>query len=340
MPVLVAAPDKFRGTATAIEVATAMAGGAAAVGWEAEVVPLADGGEGLLDVCARFFPDLHRTTVCGPLGVPVAAAWRSRARTAVVESARASGLVLAGGPTANDPRAATSRGTGELLVAAARAVGAGGTVVVGLGGSASTDGGLGALEAVEAAGGLGGATVLAACDVDVAFAEAVHFAPQKGAGPGEVAELADRLARVAERYEGRYGVDVRALAGAGAAGGLGGALAVLGAELRSGYELVAEVVGLPAALAGADAVATGEGALDGSSFAGKVVGGVLAGAGSSGVPVLVVAGRVDPAAGARARAAGAAVVSLVERYGAARATGDTAACTADATAGWLSGADR
>ncbi len=341
MPLVVVAPDKFRGTATAADAATAMAGAATALGWEAWSFPLSDGGEGLLEACATECPEVHTSTVSGPDGRPVCAEWRSGPGLAVVESARASGLVLAGGPSGNDPLSATSRGTGELLVAAARLLGPGGKVVVGLGGSATTDGGSGALAAVEEAGGLVGVTVVGACDVDVAFTDAAPlFAPQKGATPDEVAELTLRLEGLAREYAVRYGVDVRDLAGSGAAGGLGGALTVLGGELRSGYDLVAGIVGLRPALASADRVVTGEGGLDGSSFRGKVVGGVVADARSGGTPTLVVAGRAAPGAAATAEAAGAATVSLSERFGPARARGETLDCIAEVTGGWLGPSDR
>jgi glycerate kinase len=301
---------------------------------------MSDGGEGLLDVCAAAFPGLDSTTVTGPDGRPVVAEWRFGGSTAVIESARASGLTLAGGAGRNDAVASTSRGTGELLIAAARQVGPGGTVVVGLGGSATTDGGLGAVQAVEEAGGLGDVTLVAACDVDVTFVEAASgFAPQKGAGPDEVAELAQRLVRLAERYRERYGIDVTGLARAGAAGGLGGGLAVLGGRLASGYMLVRDLVGLVDALAGADRVVTGEGALDATSFAGKVVGGVIADARGRGLPTLVVAGQCTQEGMDMALADGCDAVSLTERFGPALAVSDAAGGVASATAAWLGPVD-
>ncbi len=339
MPRVVLAPDKFRGTADAASVAAAMGGAAAGLGWEVTALPMSDGGEGLLDACAIAYPGLATTTVTGPAGRPVAAEWRFGDNTAVVESARASGLALAGGAEGNDPVAATSAGTGELIVAAARQVGPGGTVVVGLGGSASTDGGLGAVRAVEQAGGLDGITLVVAYDVDVPFADAAPwFGPQKGAGPDEVAVLVRRLDRLADEYRRRYGVDVAGLAGAGAAGGLGGGLAALGGRLQSGYGLVRDLVGLGDALAGADRVVTGEGALDATSFVGKVVGGVIDDARRRGLPALVVAGRCTAAGESQAVAAGCDVVSLVERFGPGPAVSDTTACVAAATAAWLGAA--
>jgi glycerate kinase len=338
--VVVLAPDKFRGTADATQVAGAMARAAASLGWEPVALPMSDGGEGLLDACATICPEVVTTRVSGPDGVPVAAPWRHGPGIAVVEMARASGLTLAGGPSGNDPLAASSRGTGELLVVAARAVGPGGTVVVGLGGSACTDGGLGVLEAVEEAGGLGGATLVGACDVEVGFLDAAPmFGPQKGAGPGQVVELTRRLERLADEWAERFGVDVRDVPGSGAAGGTGGALVVLGGRLRSGYRLVAGLVGLADALSGADRVVTGEGALDASSFDGKVVGGVVGDARGLALDTLVVAGRSTDEGAARAAAAGCEVVTLTERFGTERAMGETLACIDEATTAWLAGAD-
>ncbi len=327
MPTLVAAPDKFRGTATAQEVAAAIAQAAASHGWAAVRIPLSDGGEGLLEAFDHPGSRLRTSTVTGPGGEPVAAPWRCDGPLAVVEMSRASGLVLAGGAEGNDPVGATSRGTGELLVVAAREVGPGGTVVLGLGGSATTDGGVGALDAVEAAGGLGGTTLVGVCDVEVGFVDAARlFAPQKGATPAQVAELADRLEAIASRYRREYGVDVRGVPGAGAAGGLGGAVVALGGQLRSGYGLVAELVGLAGALGDASLVVTGEGALDATSFAGKVVGGVLEDARGAGVDALVVAGRASDDGRSLAAGLGASVVSLVERFGERRASAETPTC--------------
>lgn len=339
MPRIVAAPDKFRGTVTAVGAARALAVGARSVGWEATGVPLADGGEGLLEACAAVCPEEVSTVVAGPDGRPVTAHWRLGDGVAVVESARASGLLLAGGPEGNDPVSATSRGTGELLVAAADRVGPGGTVVVGLGGSATTDGGLGALDAVRAAGGTGDVQVVGACDVDTRFVDAARlFGPQKGADPGQVAALTGRLERLADRYLAE-GTDVRSVAGAGAAGGLGGALVVLGGSLRSGYRLVADLVGLDRALDGADRVVTGEGALDRTSFDGKVVGGVIGDARARGLPVLVVAGRCTLQGEEAAWTAGCDVVSLVDRFGPDRAVDGTAGLLAEVVADWLGPSD-
>ncbi len=255
----------------------------------------------------------------------------------MVESARASGLELAGGAEGNDPMAATSRGTGELLVAAARRVGAGGTVVVGLGGSATTDGGLGAVEAVEEAGGLDGVALVMACDVDVPFVDAARvFAPQKGAGPGRGGGTGRPARSTGRRGTGTGSGSTSGSSpvpgppGASAAGWSRSAVV-----LRSGYALVRDLVGLSAALDAADRVVTGEGALDATSFAGKVVGGVVADARGRGLPTLVVAGRCSPDGESNARAAGCDVVSLTERFGSGPARSDTGSCIRSATAAWL-----
>ena len=327
MPLLVAAPDKFRGTATAREVAGAIERGASSLGWSVVAVPLSDGGEGLLETFDLPGSRLETTSVSGPDGRPVAAPWRVHGGRAIVEMSRASGLALAGGPEGNDPLRATSRGTGELVMAAARAVGANGTVIVGLGGSATTDGGLGAIHAVEEAGGLGRVSLIGACDVQTTFVEAAAlFGPQKGANPLQVMVLEERLRNLADRYRRDYRVDVQSIPGSGAAGGLGGALVALGGQLRSGYELVADLVGLRRQLARAQLVVTGEGALDRTSFAGKVVGGVLRDLSALGVPALVIAGRVDAEVYEEVDDRMVSVVSLVDAFGDRRAVTDTAGC--------------
>ncbi len=263
----------------------------------------------------------------GPDGGRVFASWALSGSRAVVEMAEASGLALVGGASGNDPVGATTRGTGELIVAAAHAVGRGGTVVVGLGGSATTDGGCGALEAVEEAGGLSEVTVVGACDVETRFVDApARFGPQKGAEPRQVVRLRERLVSLAERYRAEYGVDVCDVPGSGAAGGLGGAILAMGGELRSGYALVAELVGLRSVLAGAALVVTGEGRLDGPSFEGKVVGGVLEDATDLRVPVFAVVGQATADGAATARARGAELVVLSERFGLGRAMRDVETC--------------
>lgn len=325
---LIAAPDKFRGSASAPEVAAAIAAAARDAGWTCTEIPLADGGEGTLDA----FGGANRTsTVTGPSGRRVDAAWRlGEDGVAVVESARASGLALVGGKEGNDPVAATSRGTGEL-VAAAIEEGAR-RVIVSLGGSATTDGGLGAVEVLQQYRPLRGADaraeVLVACDVTTAFCDAAAvFGPQKGATPEQVRELRARLEHVAARYERELGVDVNAIEGAGAAGGLGGGLAALGARLVRGFGLIAEQVGLEERIRSADAVVTGEGKLDPESFNGKVVGGVSEIAARHSVPVLAVAGDVTDDVRRRI-----AWVSLLEEFGVRAAWDEPLTCVTRAVA--------
>ncbi len=331
---LLAAPDKFRGTATAGEAAAAIARGGQRLGWTIREQPLADGGEGLIDVLGGHGGERFDVEVTGPLGVPTLAQVLVTDSMAVIEMAQASGLALAGGSELNDPVAATSRGTGELIVHAAhllrRHYGSG-TVVLGLGGSASTDGGEAAIEAVRTAGGIDGIELVGACDVSTQFIDAARqFGPQKGASDREVAILESRLRNAASRYRERFGVDVSQVEGGGAAGGMGGAIVALGGRLRSGYEVVADVVGLRHILADAAVVITGEGTLDAGSFAGKVVGSVLLDAVSAGVPSLVVAGRVTGGAHRRAAAAGAEVVSLIEEFGSEQALANTSICIEEA----------
>ncbi len=320
---VLAAPDKFRGTATAPEVAAAVARAATAAGAEADEVPLADGGEGTLDALGGAN---KVTTVTGPLGDPVEAAWRLDRRCAVIEMARASGLEVVGGPEGNDAVAASSYGTGELIAAAVERGAR--NVIVGVGGSATTDGGLGALRALEPTQRLRGVDLRVACDVRLPFVEAAEvFGPQKGASPAQVELLRRRLERLAQIYLEERGVDVTSLEGAGAAGGLAGGLAALGAHLEPGFDLVADTVGFDERLEGCDLVVTGEGYLDEQSFDGKVVGGVVALAAELGVPVLVVAGEVIEDLPEDLDA-----VSLTARFGGERSRLDTLACIEEVVA--------
>jgi glycerate kinase len=279
MSVAVACPDKFRGTLTAPDAAEAMARGMRTAGFEeVRVVPLADGGEGTLDALLAHGGSRRRARVTGPLGDPVDAEYGvTPSGLTVIEMAQASGLALVG---RNDPLRASTRGTGELIAAAVR--GGAERMLLGVGGSASTDGGLAALEALGWS--LGSLHLTVACDVTIGFLDAAaRFGPQKGASDAQVALLRRRLERLADVYQRRTGVDVTTLEGGGAAGGLAGGLAALGAHLEPGFEVVALEAGLEEALNDATLVATGEGKLDASSFAGKVVGGVLDWAGELGV---------------------------------------------------------
>jgi glycerate kinase len=266
--------------------------------------------------------------VCGPLGERVEAEWGVLPDgTAVIESALASGLSLA--RPVNDPLAATSRGTGELIAAALRSGAR--RVLVALGGSAMTDGGLGAVDALGWS--LRGVKVTVACDTEIPFLEAATtFAPQKGATPAQVALLTRRLERLAGVYRERTGVDVTALGRAGAAGGLAGGLAALGARLEPGFDVVAGAAKLESALAGADLVVTGEGRLDLTSLTGKVVGSVLAWTEADpGVRRAVIAGRVDDDARA-AVPEGVLLLALTDRVWSAEEAEDRAALLAEEAA--------
>ena len=315
------APDKFRGTASASQAVVALTAGLQALGHEAIACPLADGGEGLLEVLGGAN---RITTVTGPLGDPVEAAWRFVGRSAVIEMALASGLGLVGGAEHNDAVAASTFGTGELISAALEAGAK--KIVVGLGGSATTDGGLGALRALEPLHRLRGVELNVACDVGVRFVQAAQlFGPQKGATPSQVKLLERRLERLLQVYENDYGVQVGDLVGGGAAGGLAGGLACLGASLLSGFDLVSDYLGLDELIESADLVITGEGFLDAESFEGKVVGGVTDLANRLDVPVVAVVGEAFDAAQTLVP-----TVSLVEQFGRERAMGDTLACLQEA----------
>lgn len=290
-PQLVVAPDKFRGSVTAAEAADAIGAAAEALGWEVDRAPVSDGGEGF---CSVLGGRPRPTVVRGPLGEPVQSAWfeLDGGSTAAIEMAMAAGLALAGGEEANDPMRAGTAGVGELMAAAVKAGAR--RLLVGMGGSASTDGGWDALEVLQPHSRLAGVRIEVACDVRTRFLDAAAvFAPQKGATPAQVEMLTRRLERLAQLYMQRYGVDVRQIEGSGAAGGLAGGLAAVGATLGSGFDVVADRIDLGARIEAADLVITGEGLLDEESFHGKSVGGVVDLAGELGVPVLVIAGDVD-----------------------------------------------
>lgn len=322
VPTVVSAPDKWRGSATAPEIATAVGRAAERRGWRVDRAPVSDGGEGFIDAVGG----VNRTNrVSGPLGASVNAGWRLEGDEAFIETAAASGLTLVGGASANDALAANTRGTGELIAVAVTAGAR--RVVVGLGGSASTDGGLGCFEVLASQPRTAGLELVGACDVMMPFAAALEFAEQKGASPAQLRLLEVRLERVAQIYAVETGVDVRDLPGAGAAGGLGGALAALGGRMVSGIEVVAELIGLEGRLATADLVVTGEGLLDSHSFEGKAVGWIVERATALGVPALVIVGDQEPdCLPAWARRKRVEVVSVVERYGRERARSNTLGC--------------
>ncbi len=315
-PVVVLAFDKFRGTATSVDLGEAAAEVARRTGWDPRVVPLADGGEGTLDVLGG--PN-KVTRVTGPLGEPVDAPWRLEGREAFIEMAAASGLAVVGGPEGNDPLEASTVGTGQLI-ANAVALGAR-TVHVFVGGSATTDGGLGAIRALENTARMREIDLVVGCDVDTRFVDAAAvFGPQKGASRAQVALLTRRLERLVQLYDEEFGVDVSTLPGGGAAGGLAGGLCAIGARLQSGFEILADKAGLDLHLAEASLCVTGEGKLDRQSFEGKVVGGIFDWCRDLGVPTAAVVGAIDDGADPPAELS---VRSLVDDYGFDRAVTET-----------------
>ncbi|WP_410642507.1 glycerate kinase [Amycolatopsis sp. lyj-346] len=316
MKVLVA-PDKFKGSLTAAEVAAAVAAGLADVhpSLAVETLPVADGGDGTVDAAVAAGYRRVPVPARGPTGVPVTASYAVRGDTAVVELAEASGLHrLPGAPA---PLTATCAGTGDVIAAAVRAGCR--RIVLGVGGSASTDGGAGLLAALgarlldDAGRGLpfGGAALarLASLDVsglpdlsevDIELASDVDnplygphgaasvYGPQKGASPGDVATLDAAL----RHWASIAGPGFAARPGAGAAGGAGfAAMAVLGARMRPGIELLLDLLGFDAALAGASLVVTGEGSLDEQTLSGKAPAGVARAAAARGIPCVAVSGR-------------------------------------------------
>ena len=299
---------------------------AASAGWTCDEAPVGDGGEGILDALGGT---VRRTRAQGPLGEVVTAEWRMSGSTAVIEMAQAAGLDLVGGAEWNDPMRASTAGVADLITAA---LAAGATrIVVGVGGSATTDGGLGCIRALGQRR-LRGVELLVACDVGTTFVDAAReFAPQKGATPSQVRLMERRLERLAQVYEHEHGVDVRHLPGSGAAGGLAGALAALGATLVPGFDLVAEYIDLPHRIERADLVMTGEGFLDEESFEGKAVGGVVELSRKAGVPVTVLVGEVIGDHRVTA-------LSLAERYGKDRARSRTVECVERAVADHLAAA--
>lgn len=326
---VLACPDKFKGTATAAEVASAIAGGAKEAGFTAVERPLSDGGEGLVDIAGG--PNCW-LEVTGPSRRCVSAAWRLEDGEAVIEMSQAAGLVLAGGAGANDPLTATTRGVGELIMAALDAGAR--RIVVGCGGSATTDGGSGALSVMGLAERFAGVELVVACDVDAPFVEAARlFAPQKGASAEQVLVLSERLEALARQYSIELGCDVSTIAGAGAAGGLAGGLAALGATLVPGFELVAGMTHLDDLVTQADVLVTGEGQLDAGSFTGKVVGGVTGRA--AGRPIACVTGCADDEGRRLAAHLGLVVLDLTELFGADEAMAQPQQLISRAVTEWL-----
>jgi len=323
------APDKFKGTLTGVEAAAAMSEGALRVYPDAVVtaLPVADGGEGTLEAAVAAGFEERINAVVGPIIKPVGAAWAlgsgegHHTVTAVIETAQASGYLLAE-PTVENSLRAHSYGSGQLIAAALEAGAQ--EIIIGLGGSAMTDAGTGALRALglkllDAAGNLvplGGGSlgdvasidasgldprlsavrIRMAVDVDnplYGFNGAAHiFGPQKGADADSVELLDAGLRHLASLVRADTGVDIN-ITGAGAAGGFPSMfVAYANASIERGFDLVAEMIDLDAALADADLVITGEGSMDDQSLSGKAPIGVADAAHARGLPVVVVAGRI------------------------------------------------
>jgi glycerate kinase len=343
---IVIAPQEFKGSLSATEAARAIAEGLHRTLPDAELdlAPMADGGPGTVEALVTAGGGRRlTTTVADPLGRPVEAGWGllEEGRTAVIEMAAASGLVLLR-PEERDARRASTYGTGQLIAAALDAGCR--RLIIGLGGSATNDGGAGMAQALGARltddkdrdlppggaaltglaridvsrldGRLRHCQVLGATDVTNPLcgpqgASAV-YGPQKGASRADVEELDVALARYAAVIERDLGKQVAEVPGAGAAGGIGaGLIAFLDAELRSGAELVAEVVGLEKRIAAADLVVTGEGRLDAQTAYGKTVATVARLAQGQGRPVVALAGRVDDAQAACSSLGLEAALSIV-----------------------------
>jgi glycerate kinase len=287
-PTVLVAPDSFKGTFSAAEVADAIASGLEAEGMHADRCPVADGGEGTMAALVAALRGATATvTASDPLGRPVDAALGlvDAGATAIVEMAEASGLGRVR-PEERDAEAASTAGTGELMLAAAR-MGAR-RIVVTVGGSATTDGGAGAIGAIEAGGGLGGAKVEVLCDVRTPFEDAARvYGPQKGADEAAVARLTRRLHQQAATLPR----DPRGVPMTGAAGGLSGGLwAAFGADLRPGAAAVLDAVCFDERLQRADAVIVGEGRLDAQTLQGKIIGAIEERCRGAGAPLHAIVG--------------------------------------------------
>ncbi|MDG4861320.1 glycerate kinase [Streptomyces sp. T-3] len=356
--VLIAA-DKFKGSLTAVQVAERVTAGLQRVAPEVQVeaLPVADGGDGTVAAAVAGGFERREVKVTGPVGTEVTAAYALRGDTAVVEMAEASGLqLLPEGVFA--PLTSTTYGSGELLLAALDAGAR--TIVFGVGGSATTDGGAGMLAALGAkfldaegepvAPGGGPLRDLATADlsgIDPRFAEVdlvlasdvdnpltgpkgapAVYGPQKGASPEDVATLDAALAHFAlvlEKSVGPKAAEFAASPGAGAAGGIGyGALVALGARFRAGIEVMLDVLGFAPALSRASLVITGEGSLDEQTLHGKAPAGVAAAARAAGVPVVAVCGRLALSEDALAGA------GISRAYPLTSVEPDVAKCIADA----------
>ena len=284
------APDSFKGTFRATEVAAAVGRGIERAGLEPpDLAPVADGGEGTAEVLLTALGgQTGGAEVHDPLGRPVMAGFAliEDGGTAVVEVAAASGLGLVE-PSERDPVAASTYGTGELINAA---IDAGAQVVlVAIGGSGTTDGGAGAIAAIEERGGLRGASLVCICDVRVPFERAAEvFGPQKGADPDTVVQLTERLNALADGWDR----DPRGRPMTGGAGGLSGGLwAAFGAKLEPGAAFVLDALDFDRRMREAGAVIVGEGRMDATTLEGKIAGEIAVRARQAGVPCHAVCGQ-------------------------------------------------
>jgi len=318
---ILVAMDKFRGTATAVELCEAVADVVRGFGFVPDTQPLSDGGEGFRDA---FSGNVIEVRVSGPLGEMVTAGMtlssRDSGHTAILEGADAIGRHHLVSPTPEQALAASSTGVGELILAAAEE--GADNILLGLGGSASSDGGLGCYEFLRDHGGLP-VPVVAATDVLARFSGARRYAQQKGVREADLGVVDERLAKTRALYLSEQGVDVEDLDRTGAAGGIAGAIAALGGSLVDGLEAVAGAVGLRERIARATLVICGEGRFDEGSLEGKVTGGVAALTGGR-VPLLLVCGSVESLAATEfvSRYEHARIVALSERFGMERAMGD------------------
>ncbi|GLW49591.1 glycerate kinase [Streptomyces sp. NBRC 14336] len=355
--VLIAA-DKFKGSLTAVQVAERVTAGLRQVvpDVEVEALPVADGGDGTVDAAVAAGFERREVRVAGPLGDEVTAAFALRGDTAVVEMAEASGLQrLPAGVFA--PLTASTYGSGELLRAALDA--GAGTIVFGVGGSATTDGGAGMLAALGArfldadgepvGPGGGGLADVASADlsgldprlasVDLVLASDVDnpltgpkgapavYGPQKGASPDDVVALDAALVRFVKVLESAVGASAASHAvapGAGAAGGIGYGALLIGARFRAGIEVMLDVLGFAPALERAELVITGEGSLDEQTLHGKAPAGVAAAARAAGKEVVAVCGRLTLPPQALGRA------GIRRAYPLTEVEPDVAKCIADA----------
>ena len=293
---VVVAPDSFKGCLSAQEVASTLTSALRGLHPEWEVVghPLADGGEGTVDVLTPALGGEFRLAVVSdPLGRPVTARYGLLADTAIIEVAEACGLKHLE-PSERNPLTASTYGVGELLMAA-WAEGAR-RFVIGLGGTATCDGGAGMLQVPGLREVLKGCSVELLCDVEIPFigpeGAVRRYAPQKGASEADLDILEERMKAFAGTLLAETGVDLLTLPGAGAAGGLAGAfMACFGAEYRSGIDRILDLTGFDAVAEGADLIITGEGKSDRQTLSGKVALGVLHR--SEGTPVVLLSGRIE-----------------------------------------------